>query len=210
MIINRVIKILIGAGLLIAGAAGFVDPVFAIFVADSIEGGSVQTAGTAIAIYWLVKSVLRVFIAYFLDKRKGEKDDFYAMVIGFAIYGLCYYLYIFATIPAHVYFIQILMGVAGAVSLTPWYGFFSRHIDKDHENLEWSIDTSLEGLCISGAGLATGFIAEHYGFNYVFFIGGSLTLLGALLLALIRKNIETSRNRFDIHLTIKDKTERGV
>ena len=128
--INKVIRILIGANLLFNSASGLMNPVFAIFLIESISPGSIQLAGTAIAILWVVKSTLRIPIAYFLDKTIRENDDYYALVIGFFIHSIAYFLYIFARTPGHIYAIQVLFGIAGAFAYTPWYGFFARHIDK--------------------------------------------------------------------------------
>lgn len=192
--INKFIKILIGADLMFMTAAGFIGPVFAIFLTKSIEGGNIKLAGTAIAVYWLTKSVLRIPIAYLLDKKRGEHDDFYAMIVGFSIYTLAHFLYLFAKIPFHIYIIQAFMGIGGAFAYTPWYGFFSRHIDKHHENLEWSIEISLVGFGISGAGFATGIIAEKYGFSPIFIISGLFYLAGTILLLLIGKHIKIEKH----------------
>lgn len=187
--INKIIKILIGADLMFMSASGFIAPIFAVFLVESIAGGSVQLAGTAVAIYWLAKSILRIPIAYWLDKNRGEHDDFYTMIIGFSIYTICYFLYFFASVPSHIYAIQLLMGIGGALAFTPWYGFFSRHIDRHHESFEWSLEVSFIGFGVSGAGYAAGIIAENFGFAPLFIIGGILSFIGTLFLLLIGKNI---------------------
>jgi MFS family permease len=90
------------------------------------------------------------------------------MLIGFSIYTLSYFLYLFAKIPLHIYIIQLLMGIGGAFAFTPWYGFFSRHIDRYHENFEWSLEVSLVGFGTAAAGFAAGIIAERFGFAPLF------------------------------------------
>jgi len=157
---------------------------------QSIAGGTAQVAGTAVAIYWFVKSVFRLPIAWFLDKKEGEYDDFYSMVFGFFIYSVCLFLYNFASTPTHVYEIQFLTGIAGAFAFTPWYGFFTRHIDKFHENFEWSLSVSITGFGISLAGFLAGIIADNLGFKYIFTIGGILSLVATALLALMGKNLK--------------------
>jgi len=187
------IKILIGADLMFMTAVGFIAPVFAIFLVQSIENGSAQVAGTAVAIYWLTKSVLRVPLAYFLDKNKGEYDDFYSMIIGFSIFTVAHFLYLLAQTPIHIYMIQLVMGIGGAFAFTPWYGFFSRHIDRYHENFEWSVDVSLVGFGVAGAGFAGGYIAENFGFSPIFIISGVICLLGTLLILFIGKRLEIQK-----------------
>jgi len=201
--INKIIKILIAADLMFLTASGFITPVFAIFLVGSIHGGSAQLAGTAVAIYWLTKSVLRLPIAYYLDKNRGEDDDFYSMIIGFLIYTVAHYLYLFASLPLHIYLIQLLMGIGGAFAFTPWYGFFSRHIDKYHENFEWSVEVSLAGFGVAGAGFASGIIADKFGFAPLFVISGTVSLIGTLLLLLIGKSVQIKRKN---GFAIKSKT----
>ncbi len=190
MKINKVIKVLVSTDSILEFAYGLVTPVFAIFIVESIQGGTAQVAGTAVAIYWLVKSVVRVPLALFLDKWEGETDDFYSMISGFFLYSVCLFLFNFASTPMHVYEIQFLTGIAGALAFTPWYGFFTRHIDKKREDFEWSVSVSVAGFGIALAGFLAGVIAEHLGFNYIFTIGGTLSLLATILLFFIGKNLK--------------------
>ena len=191
--VNRIIKVLIASDIAYQIGAGFVAPVFAIFLLQSIENGSAQVAGTAAAIYLLVKSTLRLPIAYFLDKNRGERDDFYSIVSGFFILAIAFYLYLFAKTPVHIYLIQILTGVGGAFAFTPWYGFFSRHIDKHHESLEWGIEVSLVGFGMAGASYVAGFVAEKFGFEPVFIIAGTFTLLCTCLLLLLGSGLNAHK-----------------
>jgi hypothetical protein len=188
--LNRVIKILISADLMFNAASGFINPVFAIFLVQAIEGGSVKLAGTAVAIYWITVSTLRIPIAYFLDKKQGEYDDFYSMIIGFIVFAAAHFLYIFAQIPAHIYAIQFLMGLGGAFAFTPWYGFFTRHIDLSHESFDWSIEVSVVGYGLAAAGFLSGLIVNSLGFTPLFIISGIIALAGVVLLSLIGKNIQ--------------------
>jgi MFS family permease len=192
--INKFIRILISADLMFNMAAGFITPVFAIFLVDSIQGGTIKLAGAAVAVFWVIKSTLRVPIAYYLDKNIGEHDDYYSMVIGFTVFAIAHFLYLFARTPVHIYIIQALMGVAGAFAYTPWYGFFTRHIDHHHESFEWSISVSSVGFGLAAAGYISGVIAENYGFSPLFIISGIIALFGVVMLMLIGKQIEVVRD----------------
>jgi len=191
--INRIIRVLIASDFIFHVGVGFMDPIFAVFLVESITGGTVQLVGTAAAIYWFTKSVLRLPIAYFLDKKRGEYDDFYSMLAGFFIITGLQFTYLLAQTPNHIYIIQVFMGVGGALAYTPWYGFFSRHIDKYRENMEWSISNSSVGFGIAGAGFLAGFVAEHFGFAPIFIISGILSFFGTLLLLFIGKNVQLKK-----------------
>lgn len=186
---NKIIWILISSDIMFNGAAGILSPVFAIFLVQSIDNGSARLAGSAVALYWLVKSTLRIPIAYYLDKNQGEWDDFYSLVIGFFIWSITHFLYIFASMPWHIYLIQTLMAVGGAFAFTPWYGFFTRHIDKHHENFEWSISVSLTGYGMALAGFMGGYLSDSFGFKWVFISTGVISLIGVVLLLLLKKEI---------------------
>jgi len=188
--INKIIRILIGADLLINSAAGFLSPIFAVFLINSIVPGSIELAGTAMAIMWVTKSIVRIPVAYALDKKEGENDDYHSLVIGFFIHSIAYFLYIFAETPMHIYAIQALFGIAGAFAYTPWYGFFARHIDKRRENFEWSITNSVIGFGMAGAGFLAGVVAQNYGFTPIFIVCGIMSLAGTALLLLMKNQIK--------------------
>lgn len=171
-------------------AAGFISPVFAIFILKQIESGSAQIAGTAAAVYWIIKSLLRMPIAYHLDKKRGEKDDFYSMILGFFIFGISHLLYIFARTPLHIYLIGAFMGTGGALAFTPWYGFFTRYIDGFQESFDWSFNLSLVGLGVALAGFLGGVIADKFGFPILFIMASLLSFLGILFLSLVYKQIK--------------------
>ncbi|MFH1325809.1 MAG: MFS transporter [archaeon] len=203
MNINKVIWILILSDLMFNAAMGFLNPVFSIFIVRSVAGGTATVAGIAMAIVWLIKSTFRIPIGYFLDKIKGEKDDFYSMIIGFLIFSIAHFLYLFASVPIHIYGIQFLMGLAGAFAFTPWYGLFSRHLDRHHENFEWGIAISLTGFGLAAASFTTGLIADTYGFAPIFIISGTVSLIGTVLLLTMRKHLKVKMEKGRYHIKVK-------
>lgn len=176
--------------MLFTSAGGFINPIFAVFLVNSIAPGSLELAGAAMAVMWVTKSIVRIPVAYALDKKEGENDDYHSLVMGFFIHSIAYFLYIFAKTPMHIYAIQALFGIAGAFAYTPWYGFFSRHIDKRRENFEWSVTNSLLGFGVAGAGFIAGIVAQNYGFTPIFIICGIMSLAGTALLLLMKNQIK--------------------
>ena len=65
--INRVVKTLVITDFFINAAFGSFGPVFAIFITQQIQGGSASVAGYAAAAYWIVKSLVQLPIARFLE-----------------------------------------------------------------------------------------------------------------------------------------------
>lgn len=190
MRINKIIKILTISDLFYQTGAGFVAPIFAVFLINSVGNSSMKVVGIAVAIYLITKSITRLPVGYFLDKKRGEYDDFYSLISGFFVMSICYFLFLLAKTPNHIYIIQFLMGVGAAFAFTPWYGFFSRHLDEHHENLEWGIAISLTGFGMAGAAFVAGLVADKFGFEPIFILGGTFSLLGTILLLFIGKNIK--------------------
>jgi len=179
------------ADFMMVGGFGLIMPIFAVFIVQSIEGGSLEVVGLAMTIYLLVKSVGQIPVAFLIDKIKGERDDFWAVIIGYFMYALLPLLYIFIKTPAQLYVIQVFYGLASAICFPAWYAIFTRHIDKNQEGMEWGVYntlTDLGGALAAGMG---GFIASKFGFFPLFVIISIVMLVGVLLFALIYNDMRT-------------------
>ena len=167
--VNRVIKYLILSDIAFYTGWGLVTPVFAIFIVDKIQGGNAFIAGVASAVYWVVSSALRVPISLFLDRRAGEKDDYYSLIAGLFIASLAPFGFLFARLPWHIYFLQAIYGLGMAMSLSGWTAIFTRHIDKGREATEWGLNATTLGLGVGISSALGGLLVTKFGFEFVFF-----------------------------------------
>jgi MFS family permease len=181
-------------------------PVFAIFLLSNIAGGnideSVKVAGFASLFYWITKSVLQIPIGHYLDKNHGEKDDFWFMTAGTFMMALVPIGYLFSTQPWHIFLLQIFYGVAAAINLPSWSAIFTRHIDSGREAVEWSTHSTFLGI---GAGVAAGvggIAVAMFGFKSVFIFVSAFTLLSAVLLLFIKKEI-SPRNKDVLRIPVE-------
>lgn len=189
MKINRVIRTLVTSDfLLISGFAVF-GPVFAVFITQKIEGGTLAIIGFTAAIFQICKSLLQIPIANYLDKNHGEKDDFYSLVIGSFLISLVPFLYIFASKPIHLYIVNAIYGVGAAFAIPPWNAIFTRHIDKMQENTDWAVESVSIGVGAASAAALGGIIAEKFGFQVVFLIAGIIAIIGAITLTRIYSSL---------------------
>ena len=164
-------------------AAGFLTPILAVFITGNVTGGTVAVAGFAVAIYWIVKAILQIPVGYYLDKKAGETDDVIALVIGHFIFAAGFFLYLIVQTPLHIYLVQALLAVGGALAVPPWFGMFMRHVDKYREDFEWSVQSSLSfGLCGGIASAVGGIIAHKFGFDMVFIVSGIFSIVSSLIL----------------------------
>lgn len=192
--INKIIKVLIANDLALNAGWGFLAPVFAIFIVQNIKGGSVEVAGFSAMIYWLLKSFLQIPIGKYLDKNHGEKDDFYFMVLGIFLAGLVPFGFLVASLPWHIYALQALHALGMALVIPPWAAIFTRHIDKGQEAFEWGLDSTSLGFGAGIAGAIGGLLVAKAGFQIVFVLVGSLTILAAILLFFIKSSL-SSKNK---------------
>lgn len=186
---NGVIRTMVVIEFFGTAAYGIIGPVFAIFAADVIEGGSVKVAGFAIAILWVTKAIIQLPIARFIDRTKGERDDFWIYFGGQVLFALGIFFFVFAQTPTHIYLIQIIIGVAVAMVTPALYGVFSRHLDKHYESFEWSMYSVFSysvGTAIAGA--ASGLIVIAFGFQTLFIISASLFAVMAFLTFVLLKS----------------------
>ena len=189
-IINRIVKTLVLSDFFINLGWGFLSPVFAIFILKNVAMQNIsmaaEVAGLAALFYWVTKSVLEIPIGYFLDKKKGEKDDFWFMVIGEFIMAFVPLGYLFSTMPLHIYLLQMLYGVGMAMSLPSWLAIFTRHVDRGKEALEWGMETTGIGIGAGIAGGLGGMVAASFLFDILFLFVSLLNFISVIVLISIR------------------------
>ncbi len=186
---NKIAKLLILSDLSFWGGWGLIAPIFAIFIVNKIEGGTMVVAGVASAIYWITNSLFRIPAGILLDTIPSEKDDYFFLVSGLFMASIVPLGYIFARTPAHIYILQFLHGLAIATSLSGWSAIFTRHIDKGRESTDWGIDAMSIGLGMGVAGAIGGWLADKVGFNFVFILVSLFGLIGVVFLLGLRKDI---------------------
>ena len=196
MKINRVIRMLVTSDFLLVSGFAVFGPIFAVFVTQKIEGGSLEIIGFTAAIFQIVKSSFQIPIANYLDKNHGEKDDFYSLIIGSVLIAMVPFLYIFAGKPIHLYMINAIYGLGAAFAIPPWNAIFTRHIDKMHESTDWAVESVSIGIGAASAAALGGILAQKFGFDVVFLVAGLVAIAGAITL-------------LKIYSSLKDKVGRG-
>jgi hypothetical protein len=172
---------------------GFLGPVFAIFIVQNIAAGDpiegAKIAGFASLSYWIIKSSLQIPIGKNLDKNHGEKDDFRFMIFGTFLTGFVPFGFMLSSQPWHIYAFHALHAVGMAMVIPSWSAIFTRHIDKGREAFEWSLRSTALGFAAGITGALGGILAAAYGFNIIFILVGSLSMVSSLMLLGIDKGI---------------------
>lgn len=193
--INKVIRVLVLGDIMFFSAFGLIGPIFAVFVTNQIAGATIATAGFAATINLLVRALLQMPIARYIDRHKGEKDDFIFMVAGSTLVSIVPFAYLLVVVPWHLYLAQVVLGIGGALANPGWYAIFTRHIDKNKEGTEWTLENAGVGLAAAGTAAVGGLLAEYFGFRTLFLIVGVLSLLGLVIqISLYSTVIELDHN----------------
>lgn len=184
--INPVIRFLIISDTVFVGAVGLLGPVFALFVEDFIQGGTAAVAGTAAGVYLFTKSILQIPIAQFIDRRRGEHDDFFLLSLFTILTALVPLLYLIINTPFQLYIVQFFLGLCAAFTFPTYMAIFTRHVDKDREGTEWGLYYTLVDLTSAGFAVIGGYIAATYGFHILISTTVVISVSGALLILPIR------------------------
>lgn len=192
--INKIIKVLIISDVSLLTGLGFTAPIFAIFLTNNIQGGSIEVAGFAAAVYWIVESLVIIPFGKYLDKNHGEKDDLYFVIIGNLLAAFAVFGYIFSKFPWHIYFLQAVYAIGMGMNIPGYTAIFTRHIDKGKEAYDWSVRAALIGIGTGVAGGLGGIIANNFGFN-VLFTGVAIFILASAFLPLLIMGEMTPRDK---------------
>ncbi|HSE35106.1 MAG TPA: MFS transporter [Candidatus Paceibacterota bacterium] len=194
--VNRVIQILLAFLFLVNVAEGLFGPILSVFIVQTIPGATLATAGFSIAIYSIVKSLIQVPLAFAIDRKEGERDDYLVMMTG-AMLGIAYSLgYAYVDSVMGLYLLSAIGGAGGAFLMAAYYSLFARHADKGAEGFEWSL-FSVGGLTVSSAlgAAGGGMLAEAIGFRNLFSVSAALLLCATILLLFLSpylKNASTT------------------
>ncbi len=171
--VNRAIQIMLLYLFFVVLSGSLFAPIFAIFITHSIAGATLRTIGFALALYGVTKSVIQIPTARFLDKHKGEKDDFYFLITGAVVAAIYPFCLLFISKVWHIYALEVFTGFGDAALMAAYYSLFARHVDKGSEGFEWSL-FSVGGLTISSAigGAVGGILGDIFGFHLLFLMSG--------------------------------------
>ncbi len=190
---NPVIRWLTISDFILSSSYGLLAPIFAIFASEYIEGGNVQVAGIAVTIYLLTKSLAQVPAAGIIDKIKGERDDFWVLIIGSLLTAIIPLFYIFTHTPGQLFLVQFFNGIVTAATFPSWMAIFTRHIDKNKEGVEWGVYFTLTDLSSAITGAIGGTMALYFGFNAVFIGVSVISIIGSISLMIIKNEMRRSR-----------------
>jgi predicted MFS family arabinose efflux permease len=193
MPMNRTIKLLILSDMFGATGFGLVGPILAIFIKDSLTGGTIFAAGFASMLFLLTKSAIQLPFSRHVDKSRIKMKW---LILGTLIISAVPFVYIFATDVTHIYLAEMLLGIGNGLAFPAWLGLWSVSMDKGHESFEWSLYSTLTGLGAAVTAAVGAAIAQVVGFSYTFIMVGimSLASCGVLMKLEAEKSVKETKS----------------
>lgn len=185
--LNKIISYLILSDLVFYSGWGLISPIFAIYILDSIVGGTAFVVGMSAGINLVVRSLLRV--PFGILAERSQRISFHLMFWGLFFAAFVPIGYIYSTLPIHLYLLQAILGASLAMSTAGWTCLYSRHLDHGKESTQWGIDAVAVGLGPGIAGMVGGAAVTYFSFTSVFLGVTIAGLIGVLLLLIIKSNI---------------------
>jgi MFS family permease len=180
--VGRLVKYFILSDLALLSGWGLIEPVFSVFIIQKVAGATLITVGIAAAIYWILRALIQLPLANYIDRTPGEKDDFYALILGLLIAAFSSILFVLVNQAWQLYAVQALHAMGFAFYGTAWPAIFSRHLDKDRISFDWALDSTAISIAAGISGFLGGVIATWLGFPAVFILTGLLSVVAAAIL----------------------------
>jgi MFS family permease len=143
-------------------------PLYAVYV--STLGGDLIASGAAVAINTAIVGVFIIISGRIASKYHTEKHQ---LVLGYGLSTLVYLGYIFIDTPMQLFALEAISGIATAIEVPAFSGLFSALQKRGKHSRGWGDFLGSMNLISAGALLASGAIAQTYGFNALF-----LTMFG--------------------------------
>lgn len=161
-----------------------VTPLFAVFVVDNVNKGSIELAASGFSAFLISRVVFELISGNFWSKGSDRKK-MTLVCLGFFINSLAYIGFANSQSILQVFIFYIILGAGIGISTPTKNSLFSIHLDKNRETTEWSIADATAAICMALATALGGFIAATYGFKTLFILGAIVNMLAAIPYLLI-------------------------
>src|SRR4030095_13784893 len=145
--------------------------------------------GASILIHSGVNFLSPIFAVY-ISRIGGTLIDAGAAIGIYAILKrIFYFLYLFASVPVHIYFIQAILSI-GETAITPsWSAVIAMSLEKGKERHIYSNFYGYRSLFEGAAAITGGLFAVQFGFNAVFMIMCVFALSSSVISLFINEKV---------------------
>ena len=182
---HKVLRALILSDLFLLGGFGLIQPIFAIFMLNEINGASITTIGIATAVQLVAKGFFQIAIAKWTDAEAGNRRELFALFVGSLLMSIAPFGFIFAATVWHIYIIQFIYGFGSACAFPGWVVIYSRYSRQEKAGYEWSVYNTIISFGTAISAFLGASLAETFSFQSLFVVVGILSLIGASFIIII-------------------------
>lgn len=174
--IKKEALVLLRASFLAIFAMGLFGPLYAIFVQEI--GGDILDVGIAYAIFSIATGL---FILIFGTSKFFSSNIRLMVVSGYALWTIGYAGYFFVETPLQLFFVQIVLGIAGGILEPAWDSVYAAELEEAEASFHWSLWSGGQSLITGAAAFIGSFIVANYSFKLLFLIMSVFNLLSVLV-----------------------------
>jgi predicted MFS family arabinose efflux permease len=181
---NRALRILLSTNSMILMAAAMLGPIYALFV-EKI-GGDLMDASIAGGIFALAAGLTTLISGKYSDKVKETE---LIVVLGYAIMGMGFSLYIWVNSIMFLFMVQIVIGLGEAIYAPAFDAVYSKHLDGHRSGTQWGAWESMHFFTTAIGAVIGGSIVTLFGFQTLFAIMAILCFSSALYIFHLKRRV---------------------
>jgi sugar phosphate permease len=184
---NGIVKAFIISEILLWSSWNAIIPIFAIFAANKIPGGNTEVAAGSFSTYLIVRVIFELISGRYLSDSK-DTQKFMISIVGIILISVGYIGFAMTKNVYSLFLFYSVIGVGLGIASPAKNSLFSSHLDKDREVTEWSLYDGFVYMGMAMAAIIGGFIANGYGFTFLFYLVAATNLLSIIPYILYAKN----------------------
>ena len=176
---NAVVKAFIISEIFLWSSWNAITPIFAIFAANKIPGGNTEIAASSFSAYLIVRVIFELISGKYLS-RSTEARKFTISIFGIILISLGYLGFAITNTVTSLFFFYGLIGMGLGIASPAKNSLFSMHLDKNKEVTEWSMYDGFVFMGMAMSAAIGGFVANRYGFDFLFYLVATTNLLSII------------------------------
>jgi MFS family permease len=176
---NPVVKAFIISEMLLWSSWNAIIPIFSIFAATKIPGGNTEIAASSFSAYLIVRVIFELISGKYLSKS-NDSQKFAMSILGIILMSIGYVGFALTRDIISLFIFYGVIGMGLGIASPAKNCLFSSHLDKDKEVTEWSIYDGFVFMGMAMAATIGGFIANRYGFTFLFYLVAATNLLSII------------------------------
>lgn len=172
---NKALRILLSTNAMILMAGAMLGPIYALFVEKA--GGNLIDASIAGGIFAFAAGLTTLISGKYSDKIKENE---LIIVLGYAIMGLGFFLYIWVNSIIFLFMVQAVIGLGEAIYSPAFDAVYSKHLDGHKSGTQWGAWESMNYFTTSIGAIIGGGLVTLFGFKILFVVMAMLCFLSAL------------------------------